>query len=98
MGADSNAVLALAAIPGVVFSASAEGEVLSPAPRGGHHGYDPDMPEMYTGFIGYGLGFNKGTSISLMSIKDIAPIIAKLLGLRFETRDGVLYPGLVSGN
>ena len=98
MGADSNAILALAAKPGIVFSGSTEGELLSFLNGGGHHGYDPDMAEMYTGFIGYGAGFNKGTSISLMSVKDMAPIIAKLLGLRFETRDGVLYPGLVSGN
>ena len=95
MGADSSAVLALAAQPGIIFSGSAEGQVLSPAPIGGHHGYDPDMPEMYTGFIGYGTGLNKGVVIPLMGVKDTAPLIATLLGLPFKAQDGVLYTGLI---
>jgi len=97
MGADSSAVLALAAASGIIFSGSAQGPIVSPAPSGGHHGYDPDMPEMYTGFIGYGPGLNKGVVIPLMSVKDTAPLIATLLGLSFKSPDGVLYPGLVSG-
>lgn len=96
LGADSSAMLALAAAPGIVFSGSAEGQVLSPAPAGGHHGYDPDMPEMYTGFIGFGPGLNKGVVIPLMSVKDTAPLIATLLGLSFKSQDGVLYTGLVT--
>lgn len=97
MGADSNAVLALAAVPGLVFGGGAEGEVLSAIKGGGHHGYDPEMPEMYTGFIGYGAGFKRGANISQMSVKDIAPVIATLLGLKFKSQYGVLYPGLVTG-
>lgn len=98
MGADSNAVLALAAVPGIVFGGGTQGEVISAIKGGGHHGYDPEMPEMYTGFIGYGAGFKSGTGIEQMSVKDIAPIIAKLLGLKFKSQDGILYPGLVTGN
>jgi hypothetical protein len=94
MGADSNAVLALAAEPGVVFSGGAEGQVVSKAPVGGHHGYDPNMAEMYTGFIGYGPGLSKGVTIPMMGVKDMAPLIATLLGLPFKTPDGVLYPEL----
>ena len=98
MGADSNAALALAAIPGIVFSGSAEGEIFSPVKGGGHHGYDPEMAEMYTGFIGYGTGFTKGMVVSTMSVKDIAPLIARLLGLSFKAPDGILVPGLIVGN
>jgi predicted AlkP superfamily pyrophosphatase or phosphodiesterase len=99
MGADSSAVLALAAQPGIIFSGSATGEVLSPITAGGgHHGYDPDMPEMYTGFIGYGPGLNKGVVIPFTSVKDTAPLIATLLGLQFKPQDGSVCPGLLSGN
>jgi predicted AlkP superfamily pyrophosphatase or phosphodiesterase len=97
MGADSNAVLALAAAPGIVFSGSVAGEILSPIKGGGHHGYDPEMAEMYTGFIGYGTGFTKGMTMSTMGVKDIAPLIARLLGLSFKAPDGVLVSGLIAG-
>jgi len=98
MGADSNAVLALAAVPGIVFSGSVEGDELSQVKGGGHHGYDPEIAEMHTGFIGYGPGFNKGVVIAAMGVKDIAPIIARLLGLTFKSPDGILYKDLVNGN
>lgn len=98
MGADSSAVLALAAQPGIIFGGSTEGEVLMPIKGGGgHHGYDPDQPEMYTGFIGYGPGFSKGLVNAQMSVKDFAPMIAALLGIEFKTPDGVLFPGIITG-
>jgi predicted AlkP superfamily pyrophosphatase or phosphodiesterase len=96
MGADSNAVLALAAAPGTVFSGGVDGDVLSPIKGGGHHGYDTDMAEMYTGFIGFGAGFTKGMVAPSMSVKDMAPLIARLLGLPFKAPDGALVPGLVA--
>ena len=101
MGADSSAGLALAAVPGVVFSGAvvnSKGEdlpdALAPA-SGGHHGYDPNFPEMYTGFIGYGAGINKGLVIPVLGVEDVAPLIAQLLGLDFSATDGVLLPGIV---
>lgn len=98
MGADSSAALALAAQPGVVFGGSAKGDVLMPIKEGGgHHGYDPGQADMYTGFIGYGPGLRHGYVIDQMSVKDIAPLIAALMGIEFRTPDGVLVPGLVTG-
>jgi predicted AlkP superfamily pyrophosphatase or phosphodiesterase len=98
MGVDSNAVLALAAQPGIVFGGSIEGEVLVPIKGGGgHHGYDPDQPEMYTGFIGYGAGLNKSLVIPQLDLKDIAPLIAGLLGIEFKAPDGVLHRGILAG-
>lgn len=98
MGADSNAVLALAGIPGLVFGGGADGAIISPVKGGGHHGYDPDSPEMYTGFISYGPGVKKGMMIPIMGVKDLAPLMASLLGLTFTTPDGVLVPGLLTDN
>lgn len=112
MGADSAAVLALAAVPGLVFSGaitqnsvtnSGPGTLIQQNPlegmfipvSGGHHGYDPDIPEMYTGFIAAGAGINNGKTIEAISEPDIAPLIAKLLGIEFNTPDGKLVPGIL---
>lgn len=95
MGADSNATLALAATPGIVFSGSTRGDQLTKV-SGGHHGYDPNLPEMFTGFIAAGAGINKGWQISDLCVTDIAPLIASLLGLDFTAPDGKLIPGILN--
>ncbi len=95
IGADPNAALALAPIQGITISAASTGEVFKAA-KGGTHGYFPDFKEIQTGFIAYGAGIKKGTVIPLMGLEDIAPLVAKLLGLDLPTADGVLYPGMLS--
>jgi len=98
MGVDSGAVLALAAQPGIVFGGSTDGNVLTPIKSGGgHHGYEPNQADMFTGFIAYGPGITKGGKIEQMSVKDAAPLIATLLGIEFKTPDGVLVPGIATG-
>jgi len=87
MGADKNAVLALAAVPGIIFSGSTLGDITFTV-KGGHHGYDPNLPEMYTGFIATGSGIQKGTVIPEMTVTDIAPIIMQLLKVPFNAPDG----------
>lgn len=112
MGADSAAILALTAEPGMVFSGSTKAAaavnhgpgtliqqskydgVFIPT-TGGHHGYDPNIPEMWTGFIAAGAGINKGGHIKEMRLVDVAPLIAKLLGLEFKTPDGKLVEGII---
>ena len=66
---------------------SVEGEQLTPV-KGGHHGYDPSMKEMYTGFIAAGAGVNKSSMIKELCVTDIAPLIAELLGIDFKNPDG----------
>lgn len=109
MGADSNALLALSAIPGIVFSGalpanSGPGTTIvqnnsngfAGTTRGGHHGYDPNLKEMFTGFIAAGAHINKGKKIDELCVTDIAPLIAKLLGVTFACPDGILRQGLLS--
>ena len=92
---DPNAALALAANQGFSFGASATGEMLA-AVSGGTHGYLPtDFKEIETGFVAFGKGIKQGAVLRLMGQEDIAPLIAKLLGLNFKT-DGILYPGLLA--
>jgi predicted AlkP superfamily pyrophosphatase or phosphodiesterase len=112
MGADSGAILALSAVPGIMFSGAVEKAgainngpgtqiqqnpldgVFVPA-HGGHHGYDPNDSLMYTGFIAVGAGIVKGGHIRELCVTDIAPLIAKLLGVEFVVPDGKLVEGIL---
>lgn len=112
MGADSSAIMALSAVPGIVFSSSvAPGKTGNYGPgtliqnnplegvfflvSGGHHGYDPNIPEMHTGFIAFGVGINKGKVINQIRAVDIAPLITKLLGIEFNAPDGKIVSGIL---
>jgi predicted AlkP superfamily pyrophosphatase or phosphodiesterase len=115
MGADSSAIMALTAQPGMVFSAStATHQIENHGPgtliqnnkldgvfiptHGGHHGYDPNIPEMWTGFIAYGAGIIKGGHIQSIHEVDIAPLIDQLLKIEFKTPDGHVVPGIIKTN
>lgn len=112
MGADSAAILALAATPGLVFSGAVKpADVVNHGPgtatqqdplegvfypvHGGHHGYDPDLPCMYTGFIAAGPEIRKGGRIGDLCVTDIAPLVAALLGVEFKAPDGRVAPGIL---
>ncbi len=93
IGADPDAALALAFVPGIGMSTSARGPALRPA-GGATHGFYPDFEAIETGFIGWGAGFRSGAVVPEMGLEDIAPAIAHVLGIPFDAPDGVLYPGL----
>jgi hypothetical protein len=112
MGADSDAIMALTAQPGLVFSGASKatqttnhgvGTLIQNSPldgvfistHGGHHGYDPDLIEMHTGFIAAGAGIIKGGHITKMELVNISPLIAQLLGIEFQTPDGKLPAGIL---
>ncbi|QKJ32853.1 alkaline phosphatase family protein [Mucilaginibacter mali] len=112
MGADSAALIALAAVPGTVFSSStAAAPAVNRGPgtliqnstlngllipmAGGHHGFDPAIPDMWTGFIAYGAGIKKSGHIQEMAVVNIAPLVASLLGIEFKTPDGHIVPGII---
>lgn len=97
MGADSNVAFALAAKPGVVFGSSIQGDdITTDNVRGGHHGYDPTIEAMQTGFIAFGQGLSRGLMSVPFGVKDIAPLIAALLGIEFNTSDGVQFTELLN--
>jgi predicted AlkP superfamily pyrophosphatase or phosphodiesterase len=93
MGADSKALMALAAYPGTIFGGGSRGPQ-SFYHFGGHHGYDPNQPEMYTGFIAAGPGIRLGGVIPELTVVDIAPIVMALLGVEFQCPSGKIPPGL----
>lgn len=96
LGADPEAPLALAAVPGVVFSPDRDGVPVQAA-HGAGHGYHPEAPDMTTGFVASGAGVRAGAVVPLFPLQHIAPFIAALLDLPFQAPDGVLFPGLLSG-
>lgn len=95
IGADPDVALALTGKDGTVFGSGVEGEEISAVKSGGSHGFFPDFHEIHTGFIGWGAGFNKKTSIPFMGLEDISPIISKLLDIPFEAPDGDLHQVLM---
>jgi len=93
IGADPNAVLALAPIQGISFSGSTQGSILKPA-TGGTHGYFPDFDEIETGFIAWGAGIRENVEIQEMGLVDVASVVKYLLDLSIELPESTLYPGI----
>jgi predicted AlkP superfamily pyrophosphatase or phosphodiesterase len=80
--------------PGTVIRQSDQNGFMA-ATSGGHHGYDPDLPDMWTGFIATGAGIRKGKMIDKLCVTDIAPLVMRLLGIEFKAPDGVLPGGVL---
>jgi predicted AlkP superfamily pyrophosphatase or phosphodiesterase len=61
------------------------------APRatpGGTHGYLPDQAALYGTLVLWGDGIKPGANLGRVSNQDVAPTIAKLLGVSLPTADG----------
>ncbi|MBO9727747.1 MAG: alkaline phosphatase family protein [Chitinophaga sp.] len=93
-GANPHAAFALAAAPGVTIGGAATGELVKAA-KGGTHGYYPDFKEIQTGFVAFGAGINKGGHVKEMSVTDVAPVVAMLLGVSLEHTDGKVPVGVL---
>jgi predicted AlkP superfamily pyrophosphatase or phosphodiesterase len=95
VGGNPDVAFALSAQNGGSFGNSFTGEAIRPG-QGGTHGSFPDAHEIQTGFVAHGPGINKGGIIPVMNLRDIAPTIAKLLGLPFPSADGTIPAGLLA--
>lgn len=93
-GADPDAVLALTAVQGIAFSGSKDGEAVKKS-KGGAHGYYPDFREIQTGFVAFGAGLAENVTVPVMELTDVAPLVARLLGISLPQADGILYPGML---
>ena len=56
--------------------------------RKGSHGHDADLPELQATFVAWGAGIKPGTRLGQISNLDVAPTIAKLLGLNIPNAEG----------
>lgn len=95
IGANPEVVLALSGENGASFGNKTTGDAVS-AGHGGSHGYFPDFQEIRTGFIAYGPGIKKGGMIPEMNLRDITPVIAKLLNLSLPGIEGKIPAGLLT--
>jgi predicted AlkP superfamily pyrophosphatase or phosphodiesterase len=89
MGGPAQAAFYLEAEPGYAFSGSWQGDALiRRSPLKGNHGFLPTKPELATGFIICGNGVKKDIVMDQISIMDVAPTVAMLLGIDFPDVDG----------
>lgn len=79
----------LEAQPGKMFSGSFQGtNLVRRASIKGNHGYRPEKPEMHTGFLIAGRGVNVGVVLEQISLLDVAPTAAALLGVTMTDVEG----------
>jgi predicted AlkP superfamily pyrophosphatase or phosphodiesterase len=75
---------------GYSFSDSREGTspVVPRATKGGTHGYLPDQPDLLGTLVMWGHGVKPGAKLGKISNCDVAPTMAKLLGVELKNVDG----------
>jgi predicted AlkP superfamily pyrophosphatase or phosphodiesterase len=81
--------LVLAARDGFAFGNASAGEPVTDLPRpSGTHGYPHTNPKMDGLFVASGAGIRRGARLPRVRNLDVAPTIARLLGLRMPNVDG----------
>jgi predicted AlkP superfamily pyrophosphatase or phosphodiesterase len=69
------------------------GPVQSPGRVLGTHGHLPDLPEMRASFFVVGPGVPAGRSLGRVDMRDVAPTLARRIGLTLPSADGkILIP------
>jgi len=74
--------------PGFEAGGRAGGPMIGPSGNKGTHGYFPDHPEMRATFILAGPGVAAKGSLGEIDMRDIAPTLAKVLGVSLPGADG----------
>ena len=88
--------LVLAAADGYAFSGDANGPVIGDVPPGanaGNHGYLSSNTDMRPIFVAWGAGVKPGAKVDGVRSIDVAPTIARLLGLTMQNIDGRVISG-----
>lgn len=82
--------LILATGPGYSFNGDVTGDVVGPTTETyrGTHGHLPQPDYMHATFIAAGTGIRTGVKLKTINNTDVAPTIARLMGLRLEGADG----------
>jgi predicted AlkP superfamily pyrophosphatase or phosphodiesterase len=93
-GYNPNVAFAVTGEHDAAFSAASTGNAVKPG-KGGTHGHFPDTKNIRTGLIAHGPGIRKGAVIEEMNLRDMTPIMVKLLGIPFPKVDGKIPAGLL---
>lgn len=96
-GGNPEAAFALTGWNGAAFGNAVDGPAVRPG-SGGQHGYISIFHQIRTGFVICGPGVPAGGVIKLMNERDIAPTVARLLGLDFPSADGRVPKGVFERN
>jgi predicted AlkP superfamily pyrophosphatase or phosphodiesterase len=64
------------------------GPLVAPSKQKGTHGYLPDVPEMRASFFLVGTGVPAGRSLGEIDMRDVAPTLARLLGMQMARTEG----------
>ena len=82
LGAMPGAALAVEAAPGWAIGSSCDRGPVEPTRVGlGTHGFLPSRQSMATGFVASGAGVRRGVALERTRLIDIAPTVARLLGV-----------------
>ncbi len=74
--------------PGYQLGPKLDGPVVAPRKPGGMHGYLPENPDMLSSFFLVGPGIQRGFSLGIIDMRDIAPTLGELLGFELSTAQG----------
>jgi predicted AlkP superfamily pyrophosphatase or phosphodiesterase len=85
MGGFPDAAFLVEMNPGAEPGYALAGPVATPAPGTGTHGYLPDRPEMRASFFVMGTGIAAGRDVGVIDMRQIAPTVADILGVRLPT-------------
>jgi predicted AlkP superfamily pyrophosphatase or phosphodiesterase len=96
MGGFPEAAFVVCARPGYAISTSLEGAVTGATKVGGTHGYFPELHEMDSSFFIAGQGIAAGRDLGRIDMRDIAPTLAHLLGVKLPDAEGRDVLGQVS--
>jgi predicted AlkP superfamily pyrophosphatase or phosphodiesterase len=88
LGSYPEAVAALDGKPGFAISGATDGEVVSESKVKGNHGFLPEHKQLQTGFLALGCGEKAGLRLGVIQMIDIAPTMARVLGLKLDGFDG----------
>jgi hypothetical protein len=78
--------------PGADVGYALAGPIDQAAPGTGTHGYLPDRPEMRASFFIMGRNIAAGRDLGVIDMRQVAPTVAGLLGVRLSTAKATPLP------
>ncbi len=88
LGGFPDAAFAVGVKPGYYIGGGFEGPLVRSVKARGTHGFLPEVPEMNSSFFIAGPGVPKGRNLGQIDMRDIAPTLAKLLGVALPSAEG----------
>lgn len=88
LGGLAGAYAVIDALPGFCFGRAVDATALVGPKLGGIHGHLPSRPDLRASFIARGPGIRKNHDLGLVRLLDVAPTIARVLGVNLGKVEG----------